>query len=212
MKAPSVPLLLVAAATVGFLHSILPDHWVPLAVVARTRRWSIAHTARVSFLASVGHVLTSIVLAGIIAVIGLQFRSSFEQQQGHIVGVILIVTGIGFLLWALTGHGHHHHHDTHEHTHPHDHGHGHEHVHSHELHPQPAEGTVLGRFAVYSKVPGYLPDGMFDSNFFYTGYAIHGYNPAPDYPASHGCIRLPIVDAPAVFGWLQMGNAVDVYN
>lgn len=77
---------------------------------------------------------------------------------------------------------------------------------------KPSTPTILGHFHVYSKVPGYLPDGMFDSNFFYAGYAIHGYNPAPDYPASHGCLRLPIIDAPAAFGWLKMGNAVDVYN
>ncbi len=77
---------------------------------------------------------------------------------------------------------------------------------------KPSTPTVLGHFHLYSKVPGYLPDGMFDSNFFYTGYAIHGYNPAPDYPASHGCMRLPIVDAPSVFDWLQIGNPVDVYN
>ena len=76
---------------------------------------------------------------------------------------------------------------------------------------KPSTPTILGRFHVYSKVPGYLPDGMYYSNFFIGGYAIHGYNPAPDYPASHGCMRLPIVDAISVFNWLQMGNAVDVY-
>ena len=52
---------------------------------------------------------------------------------------------------------------------------------------------------------------MYDSNFFIRGYAIHGYNPAPDYPASHGCMRLPIVDAPSVYGSLRMGDWVDVY-
>jgi hypothetical protein len=71
--------------------------------------------------------------------------------------------------------------------------------------------TILGRFRVYSKVPGYLPDGMYFSNFFYGGYAIHGYNPAPDYPASHGCMRLPIVDAISVYDWLNYGDRVDVY-
>jgi lipoprotein-anchoring transpeptidase ErfK/SrfK len=76
---------------------------------------------------------------------------------------------------------------------------------------KPSTPTILGRFHVYSKVPGYLPDGMYFSNFFFGGYAIHGYNPAPDYPASHGCMRLPIVDAISVFNWLKMGNAVDVY-
>jgi hypothetical protein len=76
---------------------------------------------------------------------------------------------------------------------------------------KPSTPTILGDFRVYSKVAGYLPDGMFDSNFFYGGYAIHGYNPAPDYPASHGCMRVPIPDAPSIFGWLGYGDWVDVY-
>ena len=109
MHSTSIPLLLIAAGTVGFLHSILPDHWVPLAVIARTQRWSVARTAQTSLLASVGHVLTSVIIGGIIAAVGLQFRSTFETQQGHIVGVILVLTGIGFAVWGLTGRGHHHH-------------------------------------------------------------------------------------------------------
>ncbi|MBV9607381.1 MAG: L,D-transpeptidase family protein [Solirubrobacterales bacterium] len=76
---------------------------------------------------------------------------------------------------------------------------------------KPSTPTILGDFHVYSKVPGYLPDGMYFSNFFISGYAIHGYNPAPDYPASHGCMRVPIPDALSIFDWLQIGNWVDVY-
>jgi hypothetical protein len=76
---------------------------------------------------------------------------------------------------------------------------------------KPSTPTVLGEFHVYQKTPGYLPDGMYYSNFFTGGYAIHGYNPAPDYPASHGCMRLPIVDAISVYDWLQIGNGVDTY-
>jgi len=125
MHSTSIPLLLVAAGVVGFLHSILPDHWVPLAVVARTQRWSLAHTARVSLLASVGHVVTSILIGAIIAAVGLQFRSTFETQQGHIVGVILVLTGIGFLIWGLLGGGH-----------SHENGHGHDHEHTDHIHSQ----------------------------------------------------------------------------
>lgn len=76
---------------------------------------------------------------------------------------------------------------------------------------KPSTPTVLGRFRVYYRVPGYLPDGMYYSSFFYRGYAIHGYNPAPDYPASHGCMRLPIIDAISVFDWVTYGDWVDVY-
>jgi L,D-transpeptidase catalytic domain len=76
---------------------------------------------------------------------------------------------------------------------------------------KPSTPTILGDFHVYSRVPGYLPDGMYYSNFFIRGYAIHGYDPAPDYPASHGCMRLPIVDAISVYNWLALGDWVDVY-
>jgi nickel/cobalt exporter len=148
MHSTSIPLLLVAAGTVGFLHSILPDHWVPLAVVARTQHWTIMRTARTSLLASIGHVLTSIILGGIIALVGLQFRKAFETQQGHIVGVVLILTGVAFLIWGLSGHGHHHH----DHDHPHgdlpahDHEanghHLHEREHVHAAHPQEGHAGV----------------------------------------------------------------------
>ncbi len=76
---------------------------------------------------------------------------------------------------------------------------------------KPSTPTILGNFRVYSKVPGYLPDGMYFSNFFIRGYAIHGYNPAPDFPASHGCMRVPIQDAISIFNWLEVGNWVDTY-
>jgi hypothetical protein len=76
---------------------------------------------------------------------------------------------------------------------------------------KPSTPTILGRFSVYYRVPGYLPDGMYYSSFFSGGYAIHGFDPAPDYPASHGCMRLPISDAISVFNWLTYGDRVDVY-
>ncbi len=76
---------------------------------------------------------------------------------------------------------------------------------------KPSTPTVLGDFHVYRRTPGYLPDGMYYSSFFIGGYAIHGYDPAPDYPASHGCMRLPIPDAIPAYNWLNFGDWVDVY-
>ncbi len=76
---------------------------------------------------------------------------------------------------------------------------------------KPSTPTILGRYRVYQKTPGYLPDGMYFSDFFIGGYAIHGYNPAPDYPASHGCMRVPIVDAISIYNWIAVGDGVDTY-
>lgn len=77
---------------------------------------------------------------------------------------------------------------------------------------KPSTPTVLGRFHVYSKTPGANSEGMVDSNYFIRGYAIHGYAEVPSYAASHGCLRIPIPDAPAVFAWVQVGYPVDVYT
>jgi nickel/cobalt exporter len=125
------PALLAAAAGVGFGHAILPDHWVPLAVVGRTRRYPLSRIARLSGLAGIAHVLVSIVLGAVIIAVGLQFRSTVEHAQGTIIGCILIATGIGFLVLEVTGHGHHHDHD-HDHAHD-DHDHDHD-DHDHDDH------------------------------------------------------------------------------
>ena len=144
----SLVLLGAAAATVGLVHSILPDHWVPLAVVARTQRWSLVRVARVSGMAAGGHVVASLGLAGLIALVGLRFQHEVDVQQGHIVGAVLVLTGLGFFVWGMTGHGHahDHDHDLHEHD-PHEHEHvvtampdaphEHEHAHGTELHSHP---------------------------------------------------------------------------
>jgi nickel/cobalt exporter len=130
------PALLAAAAGVGFGHAILPDHWVPLAVVGRTRRYPLSRIARLSGLAGIAHVLVSIVLGAVIIAVGLQFRSTVEHAQGTIIGCILIATGIGFLVLEVTGHGHHHDHDHDDHDHDdHDRDHAHDdHDHDHDDH------------------------------------------------------------------------------
>ena len=122
----ATPALLLAAAGVGFGHAVLPDHWVPLAVIGRTRRYPLSKVARLSSLAGVAHVLVSVLLGAVIVVVGLQLRSTVEHAQNAIVGSLLIATGLAFLVLELTGHGHSHavdHAHTHTHTHDHDHGH-----------------------------------------------------------------------------------------
>ena len=77
---------------------------------------------------------------------------------------------------------------------------------------KPSTPTVIGRFQVYEKTPGENSEGMVDSNYFIRGYAIHGYAEVPTYAASHGCLRVPVPDAPAIYSWVQVGTPVDVYN
>lgn len=145
LASASMPLLIVAAAGVAVVHSVMPDHWVPLAIVARSNRWSLGRTARVSLLAALGHTVASVGLGIALAAVGLAFRNTIIAQEGHVVGGTLVITGIGFLVYAIlrnargsAGHGHAHGHShghVHPHIHPdgeaaHDHGTKAEHIHA----------------------------------------------------------------------------------
>jgi nickel/cobalt transporter (NicO) family protein len=153
----TTPALLAAAAGVGFGHAVLPDHWIPLAVLGRARRYPMAKIARLSGLAGVAHVMLSIVLGAVIIAVGLQFRSSVSSAQDAIIGCLLIATGVGFGVLEATGRGHRHDHDhahdhDHEHADSHDHGHSHDHEHRHDhghshRHADPDEGRGIRRMA-----------------------------------------------------------------
>jgi lipoprotein-anchoring transpeptidase ErfK/SrfK len=75
----------------------------------------------------------------------------------------------------------------------------------------PATPTVLGHYRFYLKAPGTNAKGMYMSNYFIRGYAIHGYPSVPTYNASHGCLRVPNADAVAIFNWIRVGDPIWVY-
>jgi hypothetical protein len=77
---------------------------------------------------------------------------------------------------------------------------------------KPSTPTVFGTFHFYLKGPGTNAKGMYMSNFFIRGYAIHGYPEVPVYPASHGCIRVPNSDANAIYSWINLGDPIFVYR
>jgi hypothetical protein len=71
--------------------------------------------------------------------------------------------------------------------------------------------TVTGHFTFIRTEPGYNSHGMYYSFYFYGGYAVHGYESVPDYPASHGCIRTFIADQPEIYNRIEYGEDIFVF-
>jgi hypothetical protein len=71
--------------------------------------------------------------------------------------------------------------------------------------------TVTGHFSFIRQEPGYNSHGMYYSFYFYGGYAVHGYESVPDYPASHGCIRTFIADQPEIYNRINFGESIYVF-
>lgn len=72
--------------------------------------------------------------------------------------------------------------------------------------------TVFGSYRFYLQTPGTNAKGMVHSSYFIGGYAIHGYASVPNYPASHGCLRVPIPNAASIFGWIDIGDPIYSYR
>jgi L,D-transpeptidase catalytic domain/Putative peptidoglycan binding domain len=76
----------------------------------------------------------------------------------------------------------------------------------------PATPTVFGSYRFYRQQYGTNASGMVHSSYFIGGYAIHGYPSVPNYPASHGCLRVPIPNAFAIFSWIKLGDRIFTYE
>jgi peptidoglycan hydrolase-like protein with peptidoglycan-binding domain len=70
--------------------------------------------------------------------------------------------------------------------------------------------TPVGTWHVYSEVAGWSWV-LWQPMYFLRGFAIHGYPSVPPYPASHGCVRIPMWAATALRERWGRGTIVRVY-
>ena len=105
-------LLVGAVAAVGVLHTIVPDHWLPIALIARERGWSRAETALAALQAGTGHVLSTLVIGLAVWAAGVAVAQRFGQFVDAASGIALIGFGgwVAFSAWRelhpTAGHGH----------------------------------------------------------------------------------------------------------
>ena len=77
--------------------------------------------------------------------------------------------------------------------------------------PAPPATRRSALWHVYAKVPGWSWVLWYPS-YFLRGFAIHGYPEVPAYPASHGCVRVPMWLATSLYAQIPYGSAIYVYE
>jgi ABC-type nickel/cobalt efflux system permease component RcnA len=152
-------LLLGAVILVGILHTMVPDHWVPIALIARQKKWTRAQTVRAALQAGTGHVVTTLLIALVVWGAGVAIAARF----GHFVDLLSSLALIGFGIWIAVGsllemnHEHGHHHG--DVYHPHDHHEGDEH-HSHDS-KRTALLLILGSSPMIEGIPAFFAAGKY---------------------------------------------------
>lgn len=154
-------LLVGAVASVGVLHTIVPDHWLPIAVMARQREWSKSETTRVALKAGRGHVVSTLAIATLVWVAGAAAARRFGNAIDMATSLALVVFGLWIAVSAWIA--------QHQHAHPHKHGaHSTDHGHD-DGGPAPAHGEkgrtalmlIVGSSPMVEGIPAFFAAGKY---------------------------------------------------
>ncbi len=89
--------ILAGSILISLLHAVIPNHWLPVLAIGKKEGWSLAETTRITFLAGMAHVVSTVIIGLLLGLIGDELTDHIEHFT-HIVGPsILILMGLYFV-------------------------------------------------------------------------------------------------------------------
>ena len=102
-------LLVATAGFTALFHTLIPDHWLPFVLVARSQGWSLSKTFWTTLLSAVFHVTLSLGLGVVALFLGREFTTAIGEHLERFAGFGLLFFGLVYTLFFLTGSGKHQH-------------------------------------------------------------------------------------------------------
>jgi len=102
--------LMAATVTLAVLHTLIPDHEIPLAMIGRAQNWAVKKMAGVTLVAGAIHVSVSMGVGVIALVLSTALAEKVSTTAHQISGFLLVAFGVVYsiLAWRRKGHGHSH--------------------------------------------------------------------------------------------------------
>lgn len=115
--------LMISAAVSAILHTLVPDHEIPLAMIGRTQNWSMKRMAGVTLVAGLIHISVSMSVGAIALIASTALSQVIANSAQQISGVLLIGFGLVYAVvsWKRKQGGHYHSHGHSHQLHSHDH-------------------------------------------------------------------------------------------
>jgi hypothetical protein len=142
-------LLVGAVAGVGVLHTLVPDHWAPIALIARQRHWTRSETARAAALAGTGHAASTLIIGLLVWIAGVAVATKF----GHVVSLASSLALIAFGVWIAWGAWQETRHGADQHVH--------HHADEHDRSKRTALLLILGSSPMIEGLPAFFAAGRY---------------------------------------------------
>ncbi|MEK9137735.1 MAG: hypothetical protein AAB393_11485, partial [Bacteroidota bacterium] len=103
-------ILIISTITIGVLHALAPDHWLPFVMLGRAQQWSKWKLTSVTALAGIGHVASSLLIGAIGVLLGVAAErvNLWESSRGNIASLLLIGFGVAYMVWGIKNWGRKH--------------------------------------------------------------------------------------------------------
>jgi len=101
---PELRILLLAAITISFLHTVAgPDHYLPFIALSKSRGWKFSKTILWTIVCGFGHVWSSVLLGLGGAVLGWSLSKIkwLETVRGGLAGWTLLGFGLIYSIWGI---------------------------------------------------------------------------------------------------------------
>lgn len=96
-------LLMFSALTIGIVHALAPDHWLPFVMLGRAQKWTQWRLTVSTVLAGLGHVTSSLLIGGLGVLLGMAAErvNLWESTRGNIASLLLIGFGLAYMVWGI---------------------------------------------------------------------------------------------------------------
>jgi hypothetical protein len=97
-------LLFLSACSTAIIHALIPDHWLPFALMARAQSWTLRRTLSMVGITGAIHVGVSIALGAVVFAAGSgtarRIAGHFQSSSGIVGGWLMLLFGVGYGLMA----------------------------------------------------------------------------------------------------------------
>ena len=99
--------IIIGSLLISVLHAVIPNHWLPVLAIGKKEGWSLGETSRITFLAGIAHVVSTVIIGLLLGLIGSELTEHIEHFTHIIAPCVLVLIGLYFVRQHYT---HHHFH------------------------------------------------------------------------------------------------------
>ncbi|NTS40753.1 MAG: hypothetical protein EOO06_14370 [Chitinophagaceae bacterium] len=89
--------IITGSLIISLLHALIPNHWLPVLAIGKKEGWSLGETSRITLIAGLSHVISTIVIGLLLGLIGEELAAHLENFTHVIAPSLLILLGLYFI-------------------------------------------------------------------------------------------------------------------